>query len=55
MPHSYVSKLMHCIFSTKDRLPLISAELELRLWPYMGGIARENKIGAPVPSDESLG
>jgi REP element-mobilizing transposase RayT len=43
MPHSYVSNLMHCVFSTKERLPLITPELELRLWPYLGGIARENK------------
>src|SRR5437867_11799428 len=46
MPHSYVSNLMHCIFSTKDRFPLINAELESRLWPYVGGIARENKMRA---------
>ena len=46
MPHSYVSNLMHCIFSTKDRFPFINAELESRLWPYMGGIARENKMRA---------
>ena len=37
---------MHCTFSTKERLPFISAELELRLWPYVGGIARENRIKA---------
>src|SRR3989442_7573496 len=46
MPHSYVSNLMHCVFSTKERLPLITPELEARLWPYMGGIARENKMKA---------
>lgn len=46
MPHSYVSNLMHCIFSTKERMPLIDAALEARLWPYMGGVARENKIRA---------
>jgi len=46
MPHSYVSNLMHCIFSTKDRMPLVNAELESRLWPYMGGIAREHKMRA---------
>ena len=46
MPHSYVSNLMHCVFSTKERLPLISSELESRLWPYLGGIARENKMKA---------
>jgi putative transposase len=46
MPHSYVNNLMHCVFSTKDRLPTISPELESRLWPYLGGIARENGMKA---------
>jgi len=46
MPHSYVSNLMHCVFSTKERLSFISPELEARLWPYLGGIARENKMKA---------
>ena len=46
MSHAYVNNLMHCTFSTKERLPFISAELELRLWPYVGGIARENRIKA---------
>ncbi len=46
MPHSYVSNLMHCIFSTKERFPFIDATLERRLWPYIGGIARENKMRA---------
>ena len=46
MPHSYVSNLMHCVFSTKERLPLITPELESRLWPYLGGIARENGMKA---------
>ena len=46
MPHSYVSNLMHCVFSTNERLPLITPELESRLWPYLGGIARENKMKA---------
>lgn len=46
MSHSYVSNLMHCTFSTKDRFPMIDPELESRLWPYLGGIARENRIKA---------
>ena len=46
MPHSYVSNLMHSVFSTKERLPFITPELESRLWPYLGGIARENKMKA---------
>jgi REP element-mobilizing transposase RayT len=37
---------MHCTFSTKDRRPIIDSELESRLWPYIGGIARENRMKA---------
>jgi len=32
------------VFSTKYREPLITEELEKRLWPYMAGIARENNM-----------
>ena len=46
MSHSYVSNLMHCTFGTKDRHPFIDSDLESRLWPYIGGIARENRMKA---------
>ena len=46
MSHSCVTNLMHCVFSTKERYPFVDSELELRLWPYIGGIARENKMKA---------
>ena len=46
MSHSYVSNLVHYIFSTKEGFPFIDEELEIRLWPYMGGIARENGMRA---------
>jgi putative transposase len=46
MAHSFVSSLFHCTFSTKDRRPLIDQELQERLWPYMGGIARDNGMKA---------
>ena len=35
---------MHCVFSTKERQRLITPELQTRLFPYFGGIARENKM-----------
>ena len=44
MSHSFVSQLLHCVFSTKERRHLITPELQPRLFQYMGGIARENKI-----------
>jgi REP-associated tyrosine transposase len=46
MSHSYVSNFMHCTFSTKDRYPFIVSNLESRLCPYLGGIARENRMKA---------
>jgi REP element-mobilizing transposase RayT len=46
MSHSYVSGLFHCVFSTKERRKSITEDLEERLWKYMGGIARENKMRA---------
>ena len=46
MPHSYASCLVHYVFSTKHRHKTISPELRERLWPYLGGIARENDMRA---------
>ena len=43
---SYVSSYYHCVFSTKQRQPLISTELRERLWPFLGGIARQNHMKA---------
>jgi REP element-mobilizing transposase RayT len=40
MPQSFVSLHHHLIFSTKDRVPLISAEVQPRLFEYIGGILR---------------
>jgi len=37
---------MHCVFSTKERHPLLTAAIRGRLWPYLGGIARENDMKA---------
>lgn len=44
MSHSFVNSLHHCVFSTKERRPTITPELQIRLFQYIGGIARENKI-----------
>jgi len=46
--HSFTSCLMHCVWATKERRPLIKPSLQQRLWPYLGGIARENKMKALV-------
>ena len=43
---SYVSYHFHCVFSTKERRPFLTPELRTRLWPFLGGIARLNKMKA---------
>jgi REP-associated tyrosine transposase len=40
------SILIHCVWSTKKREPFLSSDVRNRLWPYLGGIARENKMKA---------
>jgi len=46
MSHSYSSCLTHYVFSTKERRRFITPQLRERLWPYIGGIARENDMRA---------
>jgi REP element-mobilizing transposase RayT len=44
--HSFNSCVVHCVWSTKNREPILTSDLRERLWPYLGGIAKENKIKA---------
>jgi putative transposase len=44
MAHSYVSSVFHVVFSTKERMQLIRADLQPRLWNYLGAIARNHGI-----------
>jgi len=44
--HAFSSSLYHCVWSTKGRRPVLTAEIQNRLWPYLGGIARANKTPA---------
>jgi REP element-mobilizing transposase RayT len=46
MGHSYISELVHCVFSTKQRRGLIPMESQPRLWSFLGGIARKNGFKA---------
>jgi REP element-mobilizing transposase RayT len=46
MSHTYCCSLFHCVFSTKERRKTINAEIQPRLWAYMGGIAREHQMKA---------
>jgi putative transposase len=46
MSHTYVSNLIHIVFSTSERRDLISEEMRERLWAFMGGVARERNAKA---------
>src|SRR4051794_31947684 len=46
MAHTYVSDLIHCVFSTKLRQNMIPADTQTRLWSFLGGIARKNGFKA---------
>src|SRR5262249_56632221 len=46
MSPRYESLLVHCVFSPKDRRPLIPEPTKRKLWAYIGGIARTNDLNA---------
>lgn len=46
MANTYTCLNIHCVFSTKNREKLIDSKIMGRLWAYMGGIARQNKVVA---------
>lgn len=46
MAHSYVSCLVHYVFSTRERRPWLSSEVRPWLFAFMGGIARKSQIKA---------
>lgn len=41
MPSAWTQNFYHTVFSTKDRLGMISPDLENRLYPFIGGIVRD--------------
>jgi putative transposase len=47
MVHTYTNLLIHALFSTKGRQPMLDAELKSRLLPYLAGIITNLK-GRPV-------
>ena len=44
MANTYASLHYHIVFSTKNREPWITPDIEQRIWAYLGGIARQNKM-----------
>ena len=43
MPQSFTSLNYHVVFSTKNRIPLITPDLQDRLYAYLGGILRQHR------------
>ncbi len=48
MSHTYVSDLVHCVFSTKERRKLITANSQESLSSFIGGIAKKNGFKALI-------
>jgi len=46
MASSFISVYIHFVFSTKERRKLIEKTIRPRLWAYLGGIAKQNKMVA---------
>ena len=46
MSHSHICCLVHVVFTTAERRPLIREGMRERLHAYLGGIARENGMAA---------
>ena len=46
MANTYTSLHYHIIFSTANRRSWITHDVEERIWRYLGGIARENRMKA---------
>jgi putative transposase len=46
MANTYTALNYHIVFSTKNREPWLTESIRERVWPYLGGIARENGMKA---------
>ena len=44
MANTYTSLHYHIVFSTKNRERWITPDIDERIWAYLGGIAKENKM-----------
>jgi len=44
MAHTYSQNLIHCVFSTKERQPLILPERQEQLWAYLFGISKNERL-----------
>lgn len=43
MSHTFTNLLVHMVFSTKGRVSCITTEMQMELYPYLGGLTRKLK------------
>ena len=44
MSHTYAHNPVHVVFSTKDRRKTVPGEMKPRLWAYIAGVCKKQKI-----------
>ena len=44
MSHSFTAVRIHYVFSTKERMRVITKNIQPRLWAFIGGIAKTNRM-----------
>jgi hypothetical protein len=54
MANTFSSLNIHCIFTTKERAAILSPEITERLWPFLGGIAKQNEQTQSAIEDKYL-
>ena len=46
MSHSYIKNHIHLVFGTRDRMPMITKDVQPELWSYLAGICRNQGMAA---------
>ncbi len=46
MSNTYTALHYHLVFSTKNRVPYLTQDIEQRVWAYIGGVARGHSLMA---------
>ena len=46
MANTYAALHYHIVFSTKNRVPYLTPDIEQRVWAYIGGVARKHQMTA---------
>ena len=46
MANTYTALHYHVVYSTKNRVPYLTQDIEQRVWAYIGGVARRHNMTA---------